>query len=316
MAVTETRPGGYDLDPLAVRDRFRLALWDGEQLIDAGAGYAGNEDLAAALLGFRPARHVPGVGDVLSSRSTSPTTTMTSQTRTPNEWRGGPGPVPRARVLPAAGCRPAVAGTNRRLAERPHQRPAARRRRAEGDHRDHRRPPAGRDRAPDRAADGSGCRGARRAGGLELEDALAALGGPLRDRPAEAASLAAARAGLVARAEGTPLRRSCSWYRGWLDDLVRDGTLTRLARQGDAAVLGDAVRVLEHLAARPSGIPPVARPELAARVTGDTKSLNPGTTLATPFARASPARCPPRSAGNCGTGSTSSSATSPAGCWS
>jgi hypothetical protein len=44
-----------------------LALWDGEQLIDAEAGYAGNEDLAARLLGFRPTRHVPvGVGDVLA----------------------------------------------------------------------------------------------------------------------------------------------------------------------------------------------------------------------------------------------------------
>jgi uncharacterized protein (TIGR02680 family) len=44
-----------------------LALWDGEQLIDAEAGYAGNEDLAAALLGFRPTRHVPAdVGDVLA----------------------------------------------------------------------------------------------------------------------------------------------------------------------------------------------------------------------------------------------------------
>jgi hypothetical protein len=36
-----------------------LVLWDGVQLIDAGAGYAGNEDLSAELLGFRPTRHVP-----------------------------------------------------------------------------------------------------------------------------------------------------------------------------------------------------------------------------------------------------------------
>ena len=36
-----------------------LVLWDGEQLIDADAGYAGNEDLAAEMLGFRPSRHVP-----------------------------------------------------------------------------------------------------------------------------------------------------------------------------------------------------------------------------------------------------------------
>jgi Putative exonuclease SbcCD, C subunit len=44
-----------------------LALWDGEQLVDADAGYAGNEDLAAELLGFRATRHVPAdVGDVLA----------------------------------------------------------------------------------------------------------------------------------------------------------------------------------------------------------------------------------------------------------
>ena len=44
-----------------------LALWDGEQLVDADAGYAGNGDLAAELLGFRPTRHVPAdVGDVLT----------------------------------------------------------------------------------------------------------------------------------------------------------------------------------------------------------------------------------------------------------
>jgi hypothetical protein len=44
-----------------------LALWDGEQLIDAGAGFGGNEDVAVELLGFRPTRHVPAeVGDVLA----------------------------------------------------------------------------------------------------------------------------------------------------------------------------------------------------------------------------------------------------------
>ncbi len=36
-----------------------LVLWDGEQLVDATAGFTGNEDLAAELLGFRPARYVP-----------------------------------------------------------------------------------------------------------------------------------------------------------------------------------------------------------------------------------------------------------------
>lgn len=49
-----------------------LAVWDGEQLLDASAGFAGNEELAAELLGFRPSRHVPaGVGDVLQLGSGS-----------------------------------------------------------------------------------------------------------------------------------------------------------------------------------------------------------------------------------------------------
>jgi uncharacterized protein (TIGR02679 family) len=142
----------------------------------------------------------------------------------------------------------------------------------------------------------------RRATGLGLEDALAVLGGPLHNRPAEAASLAAARAALIAAAEASPLHEPCHWYRMWLADLRRDGTLTRLANQGDAAVLGQAIGVLEHLAARsawaarsataesagaaPASAAPIALPALAAQVTGDTKSLNHGTALATLVLRA------------------------------
>ena len=36
-----------------------LMLWDGEQLVDASAGYADNDTLVAQLLGFRPTRHAP-----------------------------------------------------------------------------------------------------------------------------------------------------------------------------------------------------------------------------------------------------------------
>jgi uncharacterized protein (TIGR02679 family) len=126
----------------------------------------------------------------------------------------------------------------------------------------------------------------RRATGLGLEDALASLGGPLRDRPAETAMLAAARAALIAAAEASPLHESCHWYRTWLADLRRDGTLTRLANQGDAVVLGQAIRVLEHLAARSASTTPIALPTLAAQITGNTKSLNHGTALATLILRA------------------------------
>jgi len=125
-----------------------------------------------------------------------------------------------------------------------------------------------------------------RATGLGLAGVLAVLGEPLRNRPAAAASLAAARAALTEAAEGSPLNESCPWYRAWLAGLTRDGTITRLASSGDTTALGEAVRVLEHLAARAADAPPVALPALAARITGDTKALNHGTTLATLIMRA------------------------------
>src|ERR1035441_1585045 len=50
----------------------------------------------------------------------------------------------------------------------------------------------------------------RRGTGLGLEALLAAVGGPLRNRPAQAASLAAARAALIATAEASPLNEARS----------------------------------------------------------------------------------------------------------
>ncbi|ACU74359.1 conserved hypothetical protein [Catenulispora acidiphila DSM 44928] len=35
-----------------------MLIWDGQQIIDAGAGFAGNHELEAEILGFRPTRHV------------------------------------------------------------------------------------------------------------------------------------------------------------------------------------------------------------------------------------------------------------------
>src|ERR1700735_898998 len=126
----------------------------------------------------------------------------------------------------------------------------------------------------------------RRATGLGLAALLATLGGPLRDRPAETALLAAARAALVATAETSSLNEACHWYRSWLADQRRDGTVTRLASQSDSVVLGQAIRVLEYLEARPATAAPIALPALAAQITGDTKALNHGTTLATLILRA------------------------------
>ncbi len=125
-----------------------------------------------------------------------------------------------------------------------------------------------------------------RATGLGLAAALAVLGEPLRNRPAETALLADARTGLIAVAQDSPLTEFCPWYRTWLADLTRDGTITRLAHTGDTAALSQAVGVLEYLVTRPADSPPVALPALAARITGDTKAVNHGSTLATLIMRA------------------------------
>jgi uncharacterized protein (TIGR02679 family) len=137
--------------------------------------------------------------------------------------------------------------------------------------------------------------------GYGLVPLLAELGGPLRNRPAAAASLAASRAELAALAEASPLSVSSDWYRRWVSELSQDGTLTRLATQGDAGLLGQAVRVLEFLHGRPTGgglaggaragagpagAGPIALPALAAQITGDTKALNHGTGLSTLVLRA------------------------------
>ena len=51
----------YDMhhDKAAHAVSAMLVLWDGEQLVDAEAGYAGNDELAEELLGIPPRRHVP-----------------------------------------------------------------------------------------------------------------------------------------------------------------------------------------------------------------------------------------------------------------
>lgn len=51
-----------------------LMLWDGEQTLDADAGFAGNEELAAELLGITPTRKVPRstAGTLLAEAETAP----------------------------------------------------------------------------------------------------------------------------------------------------------------------------------------------------------------------------------------------------
>jgi uncharacterized protein (TIGR02679 family) len=120
--------------------------------------------------------------------------------------------------------------------------------------------------------------------GRGLRELLVARGGPLRDRPAERGALASMRDAALREAEASSLHRSCGWYRDWLAEIARDGSLTRLINAGEQVRFGQAVRVLEYLDRRSGG--PVLLPALAADVTGDTKALNHGTVLSTLLLRA------------------------------
>jgi uncharacterized protein (TIGR02679 family) len=127
-------------------------------------------------------------------------------------------------------------------------------------------------------------RAVRESTGRGLPDLLAELGGPLRDRPGERSVLAGARDAAIQAAQTSSLFLSCAWYRDWLAEFGRDGTLTKLINTGEQARLGQAVRVLEYLAGCQDT--PVLLPALAADVTGDTKALNHGTLLSTLVLRA------------------------------
>jgi uncharacterized protein (TIGR02679 family) len=127
-------------------------------------------------------------------------------------------------------------------------------------------------------------RAVREATGRGLRELLAEQGGPLRDRPAERSALAEVREAVRREAEASSLHAPCGWYRDWLAEIARDGTLTKLIRAGEQARFGQAVRVLEYLDSRSGG--PALLPALAADITGDTKALSHGTVLSTLVLRA------------------------------
>jgi len=110
-----------------------------------------------------------------------------------------------------------------------------------------------------------------------LRAAVETLAGPVRDPAAERAAeiqqfheaLDAARRSRLA---------STAWHAAWLDEISRDGSLTRLIRHGQGHLLAQAAAVLERLPAGPDE-PAVLLPALAEAVTGDTQAL-----AATPLA--------------------------------
>ncbi|MFD8527176.1 TIGR02679 family protein [Streptosporangium canum] len=113
-----------------------------------------------------------------------------------------------------------------------------------------------------------------------LLSTLAALGGPVRNRPAERAAEDSGRQELLAAA-GAAKCAAQPWFAAWLSTMAADGTLTRLVRRGDTHLIGWATAVLDQLPAAS-----VPLPVLAESATGDTKALVPGSPLATLVLRA------------------------------
>lgn len=123
--------------------------------------------------------------------------------------------------------------------------------------------------------------------GLGLSDLLETLGGPLRNRPREAARALAARDEAVRPAKESPLHEGAEWYREWLDGVSRDGTASRLAgRPRTAGALARAARVLEFLTARPEDDAEITLAGLATKITGHPKALDHQATLSTLVLRA------------------------------
>ena len=129
-------------------------------------------------------------------------------------------------------------------------------------------------------------RAVREASGQGLAELLERLGPPLKDRPAERQRLADGREAAIRSAEDSFLTPR-SWFQAWLAEIAADGTLTRLVNTGEAAQVRQAARVLEWVEQRIElKAAPTQLAELAATITGDTKALNHGTTLATLVLRA------------------------------
>ena len=111
----------------------------------------------------------------------------------------------------------------------------------------------------------------RAAAAPDLRAAVESLGGPVRDLAAERAAELARFGDALGPMQSSSLAE-LPWYQEWLDLLRRDGTVTRLIRQGHADVLSQATAVLERLPDA-SGRSNAVLSALAAGATGDERAL-------------------------------------------
>jgi uncharacterized protein (TIGR02679 family) len=107
-----------------------------------------------------------------------------------------------------------------------------------------------------------------------LQAAVEALTGPVRNLAAERAHELQRWEDVLAGARSSPLA-ALAWYRAWLEEITRDGTVVKLIRQGYAGVITQAAAVLERV---PGGPEPAGLmlSDLAAAATGDAAALVPG----------------------------------------
>jgi uncharacterized protein (TIGR02679 family) len=105
-----------------------------------------------------------------------------------------------------------------------------------------------------------------------MRAAVELLTGPVRDRAAERATEIRQFQDALDGARRSPLA-AAPWHLAWLEEISRDGTLTRLVRHGQGQLLAQATAVLERLPAG-SEESAVLLPVLAEAVTGDTKALD------------------------------------------
>jgi len=124
----------------------------------------------------------------------------------------------------------------------------------------------------------------RAAAAPNLVAAIEVLGGPVRDLAAERAadlqrwgdSLSAARSSWLSH---------LAWYRAWLDSIGRDGSVTRLIRQGHSDAIQQATAVLERLHADTDDGSMLIT-ALAEVATGDERALAEGGPVASLVLRA------------------------------
>jgi len=114
----------------------------------------------------------------------------------------------------------------------------------------------------------------RAAAAPNLISAVEALGGPVRNLAAERAAGLQQWGDVLSEVRASPLANQ-PWYAEWVDTISRDGTMTRLLRQGHGDVIGQAAAVLDRL---PSTTEPGSTdlPTLAAAVTGNEHALADG----------------------------------------